>query len=151
MVQWSHGYIILDWFGYLHELYIDIWFTFKSATERCAICFICIDWWGKGSPMVACPFWALIVLCRMLPTFTWYKCLMYGLLFLQLATALRCFRTRTFVLKTDWTRFVGPLLHHIYTLDSGESAGVFETEQLIILVVFGAVDEPLASCVMVQF
>ena len=38
-----------------------------------------------------------------------------------------------------------------YVIYSGQSAGVFEAYQLILLAVFGAVDEPLASCVMVQF
>ena len=35
---------------------------------RCSTCFICIDWRGKGWPMVACPFRALVVL---LPSWTY--------------------------------------------------------------------------------
>ena len=34
---------------------------------------------------------------------------------------------------------------------SGQSEGVFQAWKLILHVVFGAVDEPLASCVVVQF
>ena len=39
----------------------------------CATCFICVNWWGKGWPIVACPFQALVVPHRMLPIFTWYE------------------------------------------------------------------------------
>ena len=56
----------------------------KAWLMVCVICFICIDWWGQGWPMVACPFRALVVLYRMLQIFM--KCLMYGLLYLQLST-----------------------------------------------------------------
>ena len=38
----------LDWFGYLHELYIDIWFTLKCLTDGGSTCFICLDWWADG-------------------------------------------------------------------------------------------------------
>ena len=38
----------LDWFGYLHELYIDIWFAFKSLTD--GVCHLSYLYWlvGKG-------------------------------------------------------------------------------------------------------
>ena len=55
------------------------------------------------------------------------KYLMYGLLFLKLSASLECIRQ-------------GIL-----------SAGVFQALQRILFAVFRAVDEPLASCVMVQF
>ena len=39
----------------------------------CAICIDMFNWWGKGWPMVACPFWALVVLYRMLSIFSEYR------------------------------------------------------------------------------
>ena len=50
-----------------------IWYDLlKVWLVGCATCFICIDWWGKGWLMVACPFQVLVVLYRMLPIFTQY-------------------------------------------------------------------------------
>ena len=45
----------------------------KQTCLGCATCFICIEWWGKGWPMVVCPFRALVILYRMLPIFTLYE------------------------------------------------------------------------------
>ena len=51
----------------IYHLLLKVWLT------GCATCFICIDWWGRGMPMLACPFRALVVLYRMLPIFTKYE------------------------------------------------------------------------------
>ena len=107
----------MDWFGYLHNLYIDIWFTFKSLID--GVChLVYLNWpnWGKGWPVVACPFWALVVLYRMSPYLLNMKCLMYGLLFLLLSPSKGCFQPQTFFLKTDWTGFHRPPLYHINIL-----------------------------------
>ena len=47
------------------DLFLKVWLM------GCATCFICIDWWGKGWPMLGCPFRALVALYRMLPIFTY--------------------------------------------------------------------------------
>ena len=111
----------LDWFGYLHELYIDIWFTFKSLTDGCVplVLFVLTDgerdglWW----PALPGHWLSFTGFCQYL---LYMKCLMYGLLFLQLSTSLGCFHPRTFFLKkTDWTSFYVPLLYHFFILYSG--------------------------------
>ena len=51
---------------------------------------------------------------------------------------------------SDYTILHGTPLYHVHILYSGLSAEVFQAQQLILLVVFGAVYEPLASCVVVQ-
>ena len=76
----------LDWFGYLHELYIDIRFTFKVWLVGCVTCFICIERWGKKWPMVACPSWHWMSCSRYCQYLLDMQCLMYGLLFLQFST-----------------------------------------------------------------
>ena len=77
---------------WMYDLLLKVWL------KGCAACFICIDWWGKGWPMVACPFRPLVVLdrCQYLLNMNF---LMYGLLFLQLSTTIGCFRPRTFFEK----------------------------------------------------
>ena len=62
----------------------------------CATCFICIDWWGKGGlrwPALSGHWLSCTGRCQYLLNM---KCLMYGLLFLQLCTSLGCFGPRTF-------------------------------------------------------
>ena len=51
----------------IYDLLLQVWLI------GCATCFIYIDWWGKGWPMVAWPFWVLVVLYRILPIFTKYE------------------------------------------------------------------------------
>ena len=52
---------------YIYDLLLKVWLM------GCATSFICFDWYGKGRPMVACPFRALVFLYRMLPIFTLYE------------------------------------------------------------------------------
>ena len=63
-----------DWFldTYMYSILIyDL--LFKVWLMGCANCFIFIDWWGKGWPLLACPFLALVTLYQMLPIFTYYQ------------------------------------------------------------------------------
>ena len=98
-------------------------------------------WWPVSGRWLPCTGWCQYLLNM--------KCVMYGLLILQLSTSLRCFGLSFW--KTGWTIFRGPPLYHNYILYSGWSTRVFQTWQPILLAVFWAVDEPISSCMMVQF
>ena len=76
----------------------------RAWLMECATSFICIDWWGKGWTVVVFLFWALVVLYQMSPCLINLKCVMYGLLFLQLSSSPGCFHPQTFFLKNglDW-------------------------------------------------
>ena len=52
--------------------------------------------------------------------------------------------------KMDWTNNHTTPLYQIYILNKGQSSGVFQAQQLILLGVFGDVDEVLVW-MMVQF
>ena len=56
-----------------------------------------------------------------------------------------------YFLTTDWIIQNGPPLYQIYKLNFGYSAREFQALQLLLLVAFGGVDEPLASCMVVLF
>ena len=60
----------------------------------------------------------------------------------------RCFRNWTFLWVLDWTSNSS-----VSCLDPplGYSTGEFQALQLIFVVLCGAVDEPLASCILVHF
>ena len=62
-----------DWFRYLHDVCIDMWFSLKVWLLWYVIYFVCIDRCGQVWAMVVCPFRALVVLYRMLLIFTWYE------------------------------------------------------------------------------
>ena len=84
----------LDWFGYLHELHIEMLFPFKTLADGvCHLYLFVLTDGGKGWPMVACHFRALIVLPP-------YDVSSHGL----------CFW------KTDWISYHGPPIYHIYIL-----------------------------------
>ena len=59
--------------------------------------------------------------------------------------------TDIFFWTTDWKTQNGPPLYQIFILCVGYSAGGIQALQLVLLVVFGAVDEPLAFCMTVHF
>ena len=73
-------------------------------------------------------------------------------LFLHLSTSFGYFRLRTFVFFLIMDRIIpnGSSLYQIYLLNLIYSAGAFQALQLVLLVAFGAMDEPLASCMMVH-
>ena len=52
---------------------------------------------------------------------------------------------------TDWIIYNGPPLCQIYILNLGLSTGKFQILQLVLLVLFGVVDEPLTFCTMAHF
>ena len=60
--------LILTWIVHWYIIYIQTsdWWDVQLAF----ICIEMIKWWGNVWPMVACPFWALVVLYRMLSIFT---------------------------------------------------------------------------------
>ena len=68
----------LVWFehsnGFL-QLYIYMYvFIYNCVSGSCIGCtlYLCVCWWGKGWPVVACPSRTLVVLYRMLTIFTRY-------------------------------------------------------------------------------
>ena len=85
-----------------------------------------------------------------LPIFTWYEISNAWAIVSTIVHLPRLFTPTIVLWKTDCTNYHRPPLYHIYILNSGKSAGVFQGVQMILFAVFGAVDEPLASCVVVQ-
>ena len=79
---------------YIYNLLLKVWLM------GCATCFICIGWYGERDAL-----WWPAISGHWLPCTGWchhllnMKCLMYGLLFLQMSTSLGCFRPRTFFLR----------------------------------------------------
>ena len=91
-------------------------FLLKVWLMGCATAFICIDWWGKGWPIVTSPFRQALSYTGCCQYLLNMNCLMHGLLFLQLSTSLGCFCPPTFFWKADWTGCHRPPLCHIYIL-----------------------------------
>ena len=74
---------------------------------------------------------------------------MYGLLFLQFVHLLRMFPLTDFRFERRIGLVSMDILYIIFTYYTQDNQQ--ECFRLILLVVFGAVDEPLVSCVMIQF
>ena len=83
--------------------------------------YLCVCWWGKGWPVVACPSQTLVVLHRMLTIFACYVLtFMFGTLFLFFNNHLpRMFLSTDFAFRImDWTCCHGPYLHAIIRIIS---------------------------------
>ena len=77
--------------------------------------YICVCWWAKGWPVVACPSRALVVLYRMLTIFACYVFDFYVWDAVSIFNHLpRMFLSTDFAFRiTDWTCCHGPHLHAI--------------------------------------
>ena len=121
--SWWH----LDWFGYLLEMNISIWFTFKCLTEW--LCHLFYFYWlmGKGTAYGGLPF--LGTGCPVPDVANNYliwnaECM--GYCFYSCPPAYDVSAQGLSFWKTDWTSCHGPHLYHIYILYSAKSVGVVQ-------------------------
>ena len=117
-------WVSLDYYTNYTLIY---YLLFKVWLMRCASCVIYIHWWGKGWPMEAFPFRALVVLYCMLPPFTKHEMSNVLDTVSTIAHLPRLFSPMDFSFwKTDWTTFHGPPLYRIHIIYSGSSARGFQ-------------------------
>ena len=65
------------------------------------------NWWKKGLPVVACPFWSQVSLYLLLAVIISMKLSMCGILFRHSSTFLGCFCPRNFFFNMlPWTSFI---------------------------------------------